>query len=209
MNSNADPFDKTSFLRTLRHASIELYRSMRAAEANAADKKRLVENLFGLIKDAKRQAFGMAPDEKAAFLGHVDKITKLSGVPLGLDPPVEAPPAADKPKFKPGGDKFSIEIDVSDRRRVVHKAKEGDPTWRMINLAIRNEEGAVRRVIGIAEKGEDYYIFDGEMGDAYQVVQTQGIRDAREIFSKALSRGYREISPGSYVAVRLGAFPAA
>ncbi len=201
LDSSPEPFDKTNFLRKLKQAAIEVSRPGPGADADASAGQQRVEHLFDLIKEAKREASAMPAEDRAGFIAVVDKVSRLGMAGEATEP------AAEPPKEHSAGKVFSFSFDVSHREHHVHRHKEGEPTWRMINLAIHSGEGASHRVIGIAEMGEAYYIFDGEMGDAYRVVQAAGIREARVIFSEALARGYREVSPGAYGAVRHAAGP--
>jgi hypothetical protein len=86
--------------------------------------------------------------------------------------------------------------DLSGRlERYVASAKPGDPEMRVIQMAVKKQDG-VTLILVIGEANNAFYVTQGALGGEYQTWDTTHIGDARRQFSTLGDDGYKEVSPG-------------
>lgn len=185
-------FHPVAFFRNLKDASVRLQRAgLHSVERNLA-----IDEVFDLIKQAKDRLRYLQGSEKRAFIA---KIELISGMKLEQDvangnetytPVIPAGTPA-----KPDELHFTIP-DLSGRlERYVATAKPGDPEMRVIQMAVKKQNG-VTMILVIGEANNAFYVTQGALGGEYRTWDTPHIGDARRQFSTLRDDGYKEVSPG-------------
>ncbi len=190
MAIGCDEFDPLTFFRNLKDASIRLQRAaLHSVERNLA-----IDEVFDLIRQGKRRARYLKGSEKQTFIA---KIELISGLKLedeaeddGTDTVVRRTAPA-----KPSGPDLNMP-DLSGRLpRYVTPAKPGDPEMRVIQMAVKKQDG-VTMILVIGEANNAFYVTQGALGGEYKTWDTPHIGDARRQFCTLRNEGYHEVSPG-------------
>ncbi len=183
-------FDPLSYFRNLKDASIRLQRAtLHSAERNVA-----IDEVFELIRQAKKRVRYMMGSEKRTFIAKVELISGLKIQDDTEDNDTETPVTRRVASPKAGDLDLSMP-DLSGRLpRYVASAKPGDPEMRVIQMAVKKQDD-VTMILVIGEANQAFYVTRGVIGGEYQTWDTPHIGVARRQFSILRDEGYREVSP--------------
>jgi hypothetical protein len=185
-------FHPVTFFRNLKDASVRLQRAaLHSAERNVA-----IDEVFGLIRQAKDRLRHLQGSEKRAFIAKVELITGMKLEQDAADGEDTHTPVIRLARLpKPDQSEFIVP-DLSGRlERYVASAKPGDPEMRVIQMAVKKQDG-VTMILVIGEANSTFYVSQGALGGEYRTWDTPHIGDARRQFSILRDAGYREVSPG-------------
>jgi hypothetical protein len=181
-----DEFHPATFFRSLKDASLRL----RQAVMHSEERNLAIDEVFGLIQQSKERSRALQGSEKRAFIA---KVELISGMKLENDTATPDPPRA-RPTT-PEEFEFTMP-DLSGRlERYVAPAKAGDPEMRVIQMAVKKQDG-VTMILVIGEAKNAFYVTQGALGGEYRTWDTPHIGDARRQFSILREDGYKEVSPG-------------
>jgi len=181
-----DEFHPATFFRKLKDASLRL----RHAVMHSEERNLAIDEVFDLIQQAKDRSRDLQGSEKRTFIA---KVELISGMKLENDThtpviPLARPPKPDQPDF--------TMPDLSGRlERYVAPAKPGDPEMRVIQMAVKKQDG-VTMILAIGEANNTFYVTQGALGGEYRTWDTPHIGDAGRQFSTLRADGYKEVSPG-------------
>jgi hypothetical protein len=195
--ATVEAFDSVTFFRTLKAASVRMQRAKDRSERNPA-----IDEVFDLIKQAKREAKHLRGAEKQAFIARVETISGMKiedNAEAAADNAAPATPAVPQPPPpSKSRDSDMTEPDLSGRLpRYVRPSKPGEPEMRVIQVAMK-KQGGVTMILVIGEANNIFYVTQGPLGGEFQTWDTSHIDDARQQFNALRhEEGYKEMSPAA------------